>query len=109
MKIKQKMWFKKRKKLKGGNKEMVKKKELDEIPTLGEKDEKTEELKKGIQELEEETEKDEEVEEPKQEESKVLLVTNEQLIQSKLDNLGLLVQELVAQINSLIEVLKRRK
>ncbi len=43
------------------------------------------------------------------EESNVQLVTNEQLIQYKLDNLGLDLQNLNSKLQDLIEVLRKKK
>lgn len=63
----------------------------------------------GLPKLEERdtADKNEEVEE-QQEESKMQLVTNEQLIQFKLDNLGLQVQETNSKIQELIKILKKK-
>lgn len=78
---------------------MVKKK-IEEIPTL----------KEGIEDLKEEdsTEVETETNEPG-EESKLQIVTNEQLTQYKLDNLSLQNQEMITQFQKLIEVLRKRK
>ncbi len=80
------------------------KKPIEEIPKLGEEEE-----------TEEETEL-EPTEEPKQEESKLQIVTNEQLIQLKLDNLTAQVQqtdsnvqEIVSYLKSLVEILRKNK
>lgn len=84
--------------------EKMVKKPIEEIPKLGEEEE-----------TEEETEL-EPTEEPKQEENKVQVVTNEQLIQLKLDNLTAQVQqtdsnvqELVSYLKSLVEILRKNK
>ena len=85
----------------------MKKKDLKDIPTLGEEDEESDE------DVETETEP---TEEPKQEEGKLQVVSNEQLTQLKLDNLSLQVQQLdsrlqvlVEHTKALVEVLRKRK
>lgn len=77
-------------------------KDVDKIPTLGEE----------VEELNEENL----TEEPKQEEVKLQIVTNEQLIQFKLDNLSSQIQEtdlklreLATHVKSLVEILRKRK
>lgn len=74
------------------------KKEMKDIPTLGEE---TDELKTEVP-------VQKEIKEPKQE-GNLQLVTNEQLIQFKLDNLGLQVQELTSQVKALVEILRKKK
>ncbi len=85
------------------------KKKIEDIPTLEEEDFE-EDSDEDV-----ETEPAEEAEEPKQE-GKLQIVTNEQLIQFKLDNLSSQVQqtdsrlqELVEHTKKLVEVLRKRK
>lgn len=89
----------------------MKKKKIEEIPTLDEKD-----FEEGSDEDVETEPTEEGVEEPKQEEGKLQIVTNEQLIQFKLDNLSsqveqidLKFQELTSQFKALVEILKKKK
>ena len=78
------------------------KKEIDEIPTLGQEEEAEEPELEPIAEL--------------KEEEKLQIVTSEQLTQFKLDNLSLQVQQtdskiqvLIEHVKALVEVLRKRK
>ena len=89
----------------------MKKKKIEDIPSLDEKDFQ-EDSDKDV-----ETESsEEEVEEPKQAEGKLQIVTSEQLTQFKLDNLssqveeiGSVLQKLTSQFKALVEILKKKK
>ena len=86
----------------------MKNKEIKEIPTLGEEIEKL-----GAEApKDEKPEKETLLEKPKQEE-KLQVITNEQLIHLKLDNLSVQIdlglQELTSLLQKLIDVLRRKK
>lgn len=79
---------------------MVKDK-MEDIPTLEEPEkEVSENIESGIKKLSKET---------KQEEDKLQIVTNDQLIQFRLDNLTIQVQEITSQLGELIKVLTKEK
>lgn len=78
------------------------KKEIDEIPVLGQEEESEDVETEPIAEL--------------KEEEKLQIVTSEQLTQFKLDNISLQVQqtdskiqELIEHVKALVEVLRKRK
>ena len=76
----------------------MKRKKIEEIPSLDE----------GIEDLKKEGEIEKEIGETR-EESKLQIVTPEQLTQYKLDRIDSQIQEIITQIQKLIEVLRGRK
>ena len=77
-------------------KQIMAKKDIDEIPDIEDRE---------VMDSETPTEPTE----PVKEESNVQLVTSEQLTQYKLDNLSLDVQNLNSKLQDLIEVLRKKK